>query len=262
MRMTTAPLRALGRLARLLAHVLCGAATMPRQLPQLSAPQRALRVEQWAQRCLAHAGVTLRIQGQPAAQGPLMLVANHQSWLDIPTLHAACYCRFVAKAEIARWPVVRGLAAAAGTLFIERGSRRDTRRIVNVLGQALGQGDILAVFPEGTVGNGRDLLPFHGNMLQAAIDNDVAVQPVAMAFVDAHTGQPSYLPCEAYLDEPMLRGLWRTLQAQGLIAVVHYGTPEKAEGRDRRTWAHDLQQRVEALRQACLPGTPTGPAAL
>ena len=244
--------RALGRLGRLLGHVLCGAITARTQLPALPPPQREALVEQWAQGFLERAGVRLCVYGQPVLEGPMLLVANHQSWLDIPTLHAARSCRFISKAEIARWPIVGGLAAAAGTLFIQRGSRRDTQRTVQAMVQALQAGDRLAVFPEGTVGTGRELLPFHGNTLQAAIDADVAIQPVALTFVDTRTGQASYLPCEAYLDEPMLRSLWRTLQAQGLVAVVHYGTPEKAQGRDRRTWAQDLQQRVEALRQASM----------
>lgn len=251
--------RALTRLLRLLSHVLRGAVTARWQLPKLPADQRAQLVEQWAQEFLTHAGITLQIQGARPTQGPLLLVSNHQSWLDIPTLHAARSCRFVSKAEIARWPIVGHLAAAAGTLFIQRGSRRDTQRIVQAMAQALQAGDMVTVFPEGTVGNGRNLLPFHGNTLQAAIDADVAVQPVALTFVDAHTGQASYLPCEAYLDEPMLRSLWRTLQTQRLVAVVHYGTPEKAQGRDRRTWAHDLQQHVEVLRSASLSDVSVAP---
>lgn len=85
-------------------------------------------------------------------------------------------------------------------------------------------------------------------MLQAAIDADVPVQPVAMTFVDARTGQRSFIPCEAYADEPMLRSLWRTIGTDHLVAVVRYGVPEKAQGRDRRTWAADLRAQVEALR--------------
>lgn len=251
--------RAMRRFARLLGHVLRGAITARTQLPALPTAARAPLVEAWAQGFLARAGVTLRIQGQPCAQRPLLVVANHQSWLDIPTLHAARSCRFVSKAEIAHWPIVGGLAAAAGTLFIQRGSRRDTQRIVQAMVQALQAGDRVAVFPEGTVGNGRELLPFHGNTLQAAIDADVAVQPVALTFVDACTGQASYLPCEAYLDEPMWRSLWRTLQAQDLVAIVHYGEPEKAQGRDRRTWAQDLQQRVAALRQVAVSESSVAP---
>lgn len=240
--------RAMRRLLRMLWHTVQGVYIARSKLPKLDAPAQQRTVERWAQTFLQEAGIELRVEGQPVQQGPVLLVANHQSWLDIPTLHAARYCRFIAKSEIAHWPLVGCLARAAGTLFVQRHSRRDTRRIMQTMADALTQGDILAVFPEGTVSSGRELLPFHGNMLQAAIDADVPVQPVAMTFVDRSTAQISHLPCEAYLDEPMLRSLWRTLGSEHLVAVVHYGTPEKAHGRDRRAWAQDLQQRVNDLR--------------
>lgn len=249
-------LRAMGRFSRMLWHALKGVRIARKGMDHLDAGAQQRQVEDWARAFLSEAGVQLRIEGHPVAQGPVLLVANHQSWLDIPTLHAARHCRFISKAEIANWPIVGHLARAAGTLFVKRSSRRDTQRTVQAMTGALQDGDILAVFPEGTTGNGRELLPFHGNMLQAAIDADVAVQPVAMTFVDAHTGLRSFIPCEAYDDEPMLRSLWRTIRTDKLIAVVHYGTPEKANGRDRRTWAQDLQVRVDALRQPALPQAP------
>lgn len=245
-------LRAVGRFSRMLWHALKGVRTARQGLDHLDAQQQQRMVENWAREFLSRAGIALHIEGQSVAQGPVLLVANHQSWLDIPTLHAARHCRFISKAEIANWPIVGHLARAAGTLFVQRSSRRDTQRTVQSMTQALRNGDILTVFPEGTTGNGRELLPFHGNMLQAAIDADAAVQPVAMTFVDARTGERSFVPCEAYEDEPMLRSLWRTIQTEHLVAVVRYGTPEKANGRDRRVWAQDLRDRVEALRQPSL----------
>ena len=243
-------LRAIGRFTRMLWHTLQGVRLASNGFNQLDAQTQQRVVEQWAHDFLRHAGIELRIKGQPVSQGPMLLVANHQSWLDIPTLHAARNCRFVSKAEIAQWPLVGRLARAAGTLFIQRSSRRDTQRTVQAMTEALRQGDILTVFPEGTTGNGRELLPFHGNTLQAAIDADVPVLPVALTFLDRSTGQASFVPCEAYLDEPMLRSLWRTIATDDLVAVVHYGTPEKANGRDRRTWAQDLQATVQALRES------------
>lgn len=243
-------LRAIGRFTRMLWHTLQGVRLASNGFNQLDAQTQQRVVEQWAHDFLRHAGIELRIKGQAVVQGPMLLVANHQSWLDIPTLHAARNCRFVSKAEIANWPLVGRLARAAGTLFIQRSSRRDTQRTVQAMTEALRQGDILAVFPEGTTGNGRELLPFHGNTLQAAIDADVPVLPVALTFLDRRTDQASFVPCEAYLDEPMLRSLWRTISTDHLVAVVHYGTPEKANGRDRRTWAQDLQAAVQALRES------------
>lgn len=242
--------RAIGRFMRMLRHALKGVKIARKGISHLPPEEHQHLVEDWARTFLAEAGIRMHIEGQPVAQGPVLLVANHQSWLDIPTLHAARHCRFISKAEISNWPIVGHLARAAGTLFVQRSSRRDTQRTVQAMTQALRNGDILTVFPEGTTGNGRELLPFHGNMLQAAIDADVPVQPVAMTFVDARTWERSFVPCEAYEDEPMLRSLWRTIRTENLVAVVYYGEPEKAHGRDRRTWAQDLRSRVEALRGA------------
>lgn len=240
--------RAIRRFTQMLWHAIKGVHLARNGFNQLDAQAQQRAVERWAREFLEAAGIALRIEGQPVAHGPVLLVANHQSWLDIPTLHAARHCRFISKAEISRWPLVGALARAAGTLFVQRNSRRDTQRTVLAMAQAFEHGDILTVFPEGTVGPGRELLPFHGNMLQAAIDADVAVQPVAMTFVDQRTGAISYVPCEAYPDEPMLRSLWRTIGTEHLMAVVHYGVPEKANGRDRRQWANDLRAQVQALR--------------
>ncbi|MBP9942293.1 MAG: 1-acyl-sn-glycerol-3-phosphate acyltransferase [Comamonas sp.] len=246
--------RATRRLVRMLWHIVQGIRLVRNGFNHLDAHAQQREVEHWAQGFLRKAGIALQVEGLPIAANPVLWVANHQSWLDIPTLHAARYCRFVSKAEIAKWPLVGHLARSVGTLFIQRGSRRETQRIVQTMTEALQQGDSLAVFPEGTVGNGRDLLPFYGNTLQAAIDADVPIQPVGMTFVDARTGQASYAPCEAWQDEPIVRSLWRTLKTDHLVAVVRYGTPEKANGRDRRAWASDLRACVEALRQ---PATET-----
>lgn len=241
--------RAVTRFSQMLWHTLQGVRLARSGFNDLDTATQHATVEQWARTFLAKAGMELRVVGTPPSQGPVLLVANHQSWLDIPTLHAARHCRFVAKSEIAHWPLVGRLARAAGTLFVQRSVRRDTQRTMQAMVAALQQGDILTVFPEGTVSSGRELLPFYGNMLQAAIEADVPVQPLAMTFVDGRTGEVVYTPCEAYLDEPMLRSLWRTIGSEHLVAVVHYGTPEKAQGRDRRTWANDLREKVQALRQ-------------
>ena len=247
--------RAVKRFGRMLWHTVQGVHRARSGLHHLDAATQQAMVEHWAATFLEEAGIGLRVIGTPPKQGPVLLVANHQSWLDIPTLHAARHCRFIAKAEIARWPLVGHLARAAGTLFVQRNVRRDTQRTMQAMVAALQQGDILTVFPEGTVGTGRELLPFHGNMLQAAIEADAPVQPVAMTFVDGRTGEVVYTPCEAYPDEPMLRSLWRTIGTEHLVAVVHYGTPEKAQGRDRRAWAQALRAQVQALQQSALPMT-------
>ena len=133
--------RAIGRFTRMLRHTLQGLRLARNGFHDLDAASQQRTVERWARGFLTEAGVALQVQGSPVAQGPVLLVANHQSWLDIPTLHAARHCRFVSKAEIARWPLVGALAQAAGTLFVQRSVRRDTQRTVQAMVEALRHGD-------------------------------------------------------------------------------------------------------------------------
>ncbi|TFZ01076.1 lysophospholipid acyltransferase family protein [Ramlibacter rhizophilus] len=241
-------LRASWKLARALGMVLSGLMTLAFVFPRLSAGEREARVQAWAERTLQVLGVGLEVRGVPAAQGPVLLVANHISWLDILVLHAARYCRFVSKADVRRWPLIGRLAEGAGTLFIERESRRDALRVVHHMAERLRAGDVLAVFPEGTTSNGIALLPFHANLLQAAISADVPAQPVALVFLDAASRQPTTRAC--YIgDDSLVGSLWRTLGGAPIVAVVHFGQPEAAQARDRRLWAEHLRERVDELRR-------------
>jgi 1-acyl-sn-glycerol-3-phosphate acyltransferase len=116
------------------------------------------------------------------------------------------------------------------------------------MAECLAQGDVLAVFPEGTTGNGAQVLPFHANLLQAAIAAKAPVQPVALHFADCTTGAMSFVSC--YIgDDTLVQSVWRTLKANNLEAVVSYGVPQTADGRDRRAWAVDLREAVIALRE-------------
>lgn len=239
-------LRACWRGWRVLVHLLAGLATILLRFPRLAPQQRDIRVQVWASAMLQRLGVALQIDGAPPDAGPLLLVANHVSWLDIVVLHAARHCRFVSKADVGRWPVVGSLATGAGTLYVERASRRDAMRVVHDMVQALRDGDILAVFPEGTTSDGTQVLAFHANLIQAAISAPAPVQPVALRFV-GQDGRPSR--AVSYIgDESLLGSIWRTLRAADLRAVVRFGAPQHADGRDRRTWARDLRAQVEQLR--------------
>ena len=240
--------RAAARLAGALAHAVRGWCTITFVFPGLSAAEREARVTDWARGMLDVLGIGLQVRGEPAPHGPALLVANHISWLDILVLHSARYCRFVSKSEVRHWPLIGAMATGAGTLYIERASRRDALRVVHHMAQGLRDGGVLAVFPEGTTSDGVDLLPFHGNLVQPAISVDAPVQPVALSFIDAATQRTSLTPC--YIgDDTLLASLWRTLSGPPVTAVVQFGEPQRAEGRDRRSWAADLRRAVLDLRR-------------
>lgn len=244
-------LRACWRLLQVVAHILGGVWTIHTVFPRLSQEQRDARVQAWALEMLACLAIKLVVKGQPPRIGPMLLASNHISWVDIVVMHAARHCRFVSKDEVGRWPVVSTLANAAGTLYITRESRRDAMRVVHQMAQCLRDGDVLAIFPEGTTGDGTTLLPFHANLLQSAISVNAPVQPVALQFADAVTGAISFAPCYVG-DDTLWQSLWRTLRASQVQAVVQFGTPQLCQGRDRRTWGGDLRETIAALRGSAL----------
>ena len=239
--------RAAWRLWRAITHIVSGFLIILLRFPRFSAEQRAIHVQVWSREMLARLGIRLEVQGEAALPGPLLLVANHISWLDIASLHAARFCRFVSKADVARWPVIGTLATGVGTLFIQRESRRDAMRVVHHMAESLQAGDVLAVFPEGTTSDGVDLLPFHANLLQAAITSGTPVQPVALQFFDTRTGERSLAPCYVG-DDTLLGSVWRTVRARGITVRFVFGQPQEAQGRERRAWAQELREEVIRLR--------------
>lgn len=252
-------LRVASRLLGALGHALAGLWTIVFRFPRLSAEARSQRVQAWASQMLRILGVELRVEGTPPVAGPVLLVANHISWLDILVMHAARHCRFVSKSDVRHWPLIGRLATGAGTLYIERESRRDALRVVHHMAESLRAGDIVAVFPEGTTGDGRDMLPFHANLIQSALSAGAPVQPVALCFVDAASGAISFAP--SYVgDETLLGSLWRTLSAPPIAAVVRFGVPQQAEGRDRRAWSQALREVIDAMRRRPVSPWPARPS--
>jgi 1-acyl-sn-glycerol-3-phosphate acyltransferase len=233
---------------RVSTHLFWGVALCRLLVPRLSKQQRDERLQKWARKMLKRLGVELKIVGAPAQAGPMLLVSNHVSWVDIVALYAACPCRFVSKADVKHWPLVGALATGGGTLFIRRESRRDALRIVHQMTQALKNGDILTVFPEGTTSDGSSVLPFHSSLIQAAISADAPVQAAALQILNSKSGKSSR--AVSYMgDESLVGSIWHTLCARQLCAVVTFDPPQLPAGRDRRAWAQDLRRKIVAMRQ-------------
>lgn len=254
------PIRSAGRLLGLVGHLLRGLWILRTRFQRQDAAVQRLLVQQWSAQALRIMGVRLQVLGQEPP-GAMLLVANHMSWLDIIVMNAACPSRFVSKADVKHWPMVGTLVEASGTLFIERENRRDALRVVHHMAECLRQGDRLAVFPEGTTGDGSQLLPFHANLLQAALVTDSPVCPVGLRYArvdgleeervnlhEAPLGPHTMHPAPLYInDDTLVQSIWRTVRATDLCAVVRWGEPDTALGRDRRTWAQDLREQVAQL---------------
>ena len=253
------------RSLRVAAHIAEGLATAILIFPVVQLQRRNALTKRWSRRLLRMLNVDARLHGYAldGVDGNLLIVANHISWLDIFVLLSARPARFVAKAELKRWPVVGALITGAGTLYVERARRHDTHKVNRCAAEALARGDVLAIFPEGTTTDGRSLLPFHGSLLQPIVDAGGHVVPVAIRY---RTPAGEHTAAAAYVGETsILESFWRLTAERAVVVDVHVAAPLPARDRHRR----ELSRAAEAIIRTALalpatspaPGTPGDPRA-
>lgn len=214
-------------------------------LPRLAPARRNAVKQRWSRKLLKILNLRVEVEGElPTHSGPVVLVANHVSWLDIHVIDAVLPTRFVAKSEIRSWPIAGRLAASAGTVFIDRGRRRDTGRIANVVTDALAAGDVVGVFPEGTTSEGHSVLKFHASLLQPAVDADAPLLPVALTY---HTEDGSRTEAAAYTGQMSLVQSITRVARQSQIVIRLTPLPlVAAVGRHRRDLALELHTSIAA----------------
>ncbi len=231
------------RLARVLGHVLRAYVASYLLWHRLDEKAWHHTTLTWSRQLLGILGIRLEVVGQ-ARPGAKLVVANHISWLDIVALNATVPSRFVSKAEVAHWPLVGRLVTAAGTLYLVRERRRDAMRVLGLMAKSLREGHTVAVFPEGTTGSGHGVMHFHGNLLQAAIDAGVPVQPVVLRYSDP---QSKVSARAAYVGEmTVMQSLWSVVTARGLCVHAHILPLQSAQHADRRALAALLEEDIAA----------------
>jgi 1-acyl-sn-glycerol-3-phosphate acyltransferase len=146
-----------------------------------AARRMALR-GRWARGAARLIGMRLRLEGEPPA-APVLLVANHLSYVDILALLAFAPSVFVAKSEVARWPAIGWLARRIGTLFVDRGRLRDLPRVIDCMRDSLEQGTSVMFFPEGTSTGGKDVWAFKSSLFEAAVRADAHVACASLSYV-------------------------------------------------------------------------------
>jgi 1-acyl-sn-glycerol-3-phosphate acyltransferase len=217
--------RRLVRLPLLAGLLFAGLAIVFAIFPWIGVPARERYVVGWSKLLLACCGVQLREVVAPGAlplaeqAGGRLLLLNHVSWLDIFAIDSVAPASFVAKAEIAAWPLAGTLVARVGTVFIERGRRHAVHSVIRQLAARIRDGHRAAVFPEGTTSDGRRLLPFHGNLIESALESQAPIVPVGVRYSDAD-GQPT--PVSLYVDDiTFLESLWRVTGNRLLRVELH-----------------------------------------
>lgn len=187
-------------------------------------------------------GVRVTVTGAPADARPLLLLANHTSWLDIPVLASIAPVSFIAKKEVAGWPVVGFLARAQRSVFVDRERRQATRAHADEVAGRLSTGDIIVLFAEGTSSDGNRVLPFRSALVGAAqrsIEDGGAatVQPVAISYrrmLGLPLGRQHRPRIAWYGGTDLLPHLKRVLSEGGVDVHVVFGPPRRLTARDDR----------------------------
>jgi 1-acyl-sn-glycerol-3-phosphate acyltransferase len=234
--------RALWRLLRAVLHGTHGLGIVLLRFESLDAAGRHEHVRWWSAKMLRMLGIGLHVEGS-FQSGAKLIVANHVSWLDIMAVHAVSpEVRFVSKADVQRWPLVGRLVAAGGTLYIERERPRDALRVVHQIADSLKAGDTVAVFPEGTTGDGLTLLPFHANLLQGAIVTETPVQPLALRFSDAkHAVSPA---ADFVGDTTLAQSLWMLACGDRVVVRLKVLPAQDSACTDRRALSESLREQI------------------
>lgn len=185
-------------------------------------------------------GVRITVKGKPAPRA--LLLANHQSWLDILTLAGVSRTAFVAQSGLSAHPFLNWLCLQNETLFIARDKRGTVGKQVNRVMEQLGRRR-LTIFPEATTNDGTALLPFRSSLLSAVerLPADIPVQPVALDYHEV-------TQMVWFGDEPGLDNFKKILaRTKPIHLTIHFLDPlTDEEMTNRKTMAAAAQQRIEA----------------
>jgi 1-acyl-sn-glycerol-3-phosphate acyltransferase len=203
-------------------------------------------------------GLRIHVRGELASQRPLLIASNHISWTDIIILGSLADVHFIAKSEVATWPIFGTFARLQRSVFVQREARRQSGAQVDEIATRISKGDPMVLFAEGTTGDGNVIMPFKSTLFGAATaaldgkaDTPVTVQPVAIAYTRlqglpmgralrhhaAWVGQQSLVP-----------HLVKLLRGCPLDVEVHFGEPVVfGPGQNRKQLARSIETEVRTM---------------
>jgi len=206
---------------------------------------RARAMTTWARGMLWALGIRRSVTGDRPGRN-VMFVSNHISWIDILVLMASCPGVFLAKSDLAGWPLIGWMCRQADTMFLQRGNARALAEKMGPLRLAFGQQENVFLFPEGTTTPGVEVRAFFSGLFQAAIDAGVAVQPIALNYLE---GERRSAAVPYVDDDHIVRHFLRLLKTKSVSVQVTFLPVMDTIDRDRRRLAnlsHNLISRVVA----------------
>lgn len=211
----------------------------------------------WQKLATRMVGVRIHTVGTPAL-APVLFASNHLSWMDVPILGSVLPVSFVAKLEVASWPVIGVLAKLQRTVFIDRTKRSKTGSANEAIGLRVGAGDSIVLFAEGTTSDGNQLLPFRSALLgavgYASGRESLTLQPVALSYVGIHgvpVGRFDRPHIAWYGETGFVGHFYRIVGRGALDVVVSFGEPIPFDSTfDRKKAAEECAVSVRRMMQA------------
>ncbi|MDX2287457.1 MAG: lysophospholipid acyltransferase family protein [Hyphomicrobiaceae bacterium] len=228
-------------------------------------------------------GIRLTVEGEIDRTHPVLFVANHTGWLDIPILSAVAPVSFIAKKEVGGWPFVATLARLQQTVFVDRDRKSAVGDVADAIAARLAAGDSLVLFAEGTSSDGNRVLPFKTSLFAAvkpsvrrppgrqaeagdrapnATSAGVMVQTLTVAIIKQHgllLSRADRPVTSWYGDMEMGSHAWQLLKAGPFDALVRVGPPVPLDGfADRKDLARHAEREIRQELARILTGRPRG----
>lgn len=231
-------------------------------------PHYARKFPHWYHRQVCRLlGIRLHVEGKIAENTPVLVVANHVSWLDIPVLSAVAPVSFVAKKEVGSWPFVSSLARLQRSVFVDRERRTAVGQTTTEIIERLKSGDAIVLFAEGTSSDGNRVLPFKSPLFAAvkptlanglAAAPDACVQTLAIAYTHLHgipLGRSGRSLVGWYGDMEMAAHAWELLKAGPLDVKISIDPPVSlSDFADRKELARYTEDRIRQALARLLRG--------
>lgn len=250
-------MRSLFRTIRLVIHALAAVFYCGVVYPFISQTAKDRYVRQWSSKLMAIAGVKMQVNHPERIAARSLVVSNHISWLDIFLIYSHFNGHFIAKSTMATWPVMGYLGRKVGTLYLDRSSGRNLKQILGKLVGNLNAEERCIFFPEGTTAKQGEMLPFHPNLFEGAIQVNLPIQPFAIRYL---------MPDGTYADAvdftgdmTMQESMKRIFSTDGITAELTVLPTINPEGKKRRELAQETQAAIQSalatMTDAQKPGT-------
>ena len=207
----------------------------------LSPKIRAHLIQAWSRQLIKILKIKVVIQGDQTlinSQEGYLVVSNHISWIDIHVINTMKPVVFVAKSDVANWPIFGWIAKMIGTIFVKREKLSDLKRVIQEIKSQLQSQQPVCIFPEGTSSDGRQLLEFRSNLFEAVAHSEIKILPIALSYQE----NQKFSDRTAFIgDMGLIDSIKLIMQSDQIVAHIEVCAPQLAQDSRQKTADHARQ---------------------